>query len=40
MEAYVAEQTLATSVTYGQADPERRHDAANVGVLSFDVVPA
>ena len=35
MEAYVSEQTLATSVTYGAVDGG--HDAAGVGTLSFVV---
>ena len=35
MESYVAEQTLATSVTYGLV--ESGHDAAGVGQLSFVV---
>ena len=39
MEDYVAEQTLATSITYGEVDGAHSHDAASVGVLSFDVVP-
>ena len=35
MESYVAEQTLATSITYGSV--EGGHDAAGVGQLSFVV---
>ena len=40
MEAYVAEQTLASAISYGPVDGDRSHDAASVGSLSFDVVPA
>ena len=35
MEAYVSEQTLATSISYGAVD--NGHDAAGVGTLGFDV---